>query len=392
MNVLRSAVILAGGIGSRLRPITNTLPKPLVPSPKIPIVQMLLEQLTRHNFERVYLLLGYKPDLIIDFVSSLKLNLEIIFIKTPESWKPEERLEFSYRDFPEKYMLMYSDNFVSDKDLAKHIENSSLSRSDLCMLIEKREEGNVGIDGASLVFQPHIRRTQTPFVELGYLIVNNSAIFHQVLLEKKSTHLTFEYFAKVKKITASIIEDDLISISTLEKYNLLRKGRRMVLLDRDGILNTKMPVADYVKSFSDYRQNEGVWKTLNSASIKHNLDFLVITNQPGVNRGMVKREFLNELHTRMTLEGLISGINILAFYVCEHGWNDSCSCRKPLPGLIEQAKRDFELQNETIFFIGDEDRDLEAARAANSVGRLMNSDVNFDILWSEVLRELEMLN
>jgi D-glycero-D-manno-heptose 1,7-bisphosphate phosphatase len=392
MNALKSAVILAGGIGSRLRPITDTLPKPLVPSPEIPIIQMLLEQLLRHNFEKVYLLLGYKSKMIIDFVSSLNLNLEIVFIETPVDWTPEERLEFSHKVFPDKYMLMYSDNFVSDKDLANHLNNSSLSGSDLCMLVEKRQEGNVGIEGASLIFQPRIRRTQTPFVELGYLIVNNSDIFHQVLLETKSTHLTFEYFAKVRKITASIIEDDLISISTLERYNLLRKERKIVLLDRDGILNAKMPVADYVKSFSDYRRNENVWKILSSASTMYYLDFLVITNQPGVSRGMVTREFLSELHSKMTLDGLIAGFNILAFYVCEHGWNESCSCRKPLPGLIEKAKQDFELREERLFFIGDEERDMEAAKAAKSVGRLLNSEVKFDVLWYEILGELGRLH
>jgi len=60
------------------------------------------------------------------------------------------------------------------------------------------------------------------------------------------------------------------------------------------------------------------------------------------------------------------GAVIDAIYVCPHGWNDQCSCRKPKPGMLFQAQRDFDLDLSRTCFIGDDDRDIEAGLAAGT--------------------------
>ena len=387
---MRTAVILAGGTGSRLQPITATLPKPLVPAPKFPMIQMLLEQLDRHNFEKVFILIGYKCKFVREFLMSLHSELEIIIIETPVEMSPAERLIYSSQDFPESYMLMYCDNFISDDDLTVHLNNARASTKNLTMLVEPREIGNVGFQNSKVVFLPETRSQHTPYVELGYLIIRDSKFFHAMLQKSRSLHLTFEFFANSNNLEVNELNGDLTSISSLARYNALRKHRHTVLLDRDGILNAKMPVADYVKSWLDFQRNEDVWDTLESASLDKNIDFLIITNQPGVARGMVASDFLEELHTSMSIEALKRGFNILAFYVCTHGWNDACECRKPLPGLIQQAISDFELKEKNVIFIGDEDRDLLAAKAGGISGKKAHSVNDFHDIWSEVLSELEL--
>ena len=59
-----------------------------------------------------------------------------------------------------------------------------------------------------------------------------------------------------------------------------------------------------------------------------------------------------------------AGGKITAIYYCPHGWCDGCDCRKPSPGMLHQAQQDFVLDLSRTIFIGDDDRDGEAANAA----------------------------
>src|SRR5882757_4733148 len=63
----KQAVILAGGRGERLAPLTNTIPKPMVPFHGKPFLQYLLEYLKNEGFERVLLLLGYLPETVVEY-------------------------------------------------------------------------------------------------------------------------------------------------------------------------------------------------------------------------------------------------------------------------------------------------------------------------------------
>ena len=55
-------------------------------------------------------------------------------------------------------------------------------------------------------------------------------------------------------------------------------------------------------------------------------------------------------------------------YFCPHGWDENCECRKPKPGMLNQAIEDFNLTRKFLIFIGDEQTDIQAAKAANIIG------------------------
>ena len=77
----------------------------------------------------------------------------------------------------------------------------------------------------------------------------------------------------------------------------------------------------------------------------------------------------------MTIDLRALGVNILAFYVCEHHWDDNCLCRKPRPGLLYQITTDFCLTASATYFVGDEDKDLQAGLSAGMKGVLFpNND------------------
>jgi D-glycero-D-manno-heptose 1,7-bisphosphate phosphatase len=90
----------------------------------------------------------------------------------------------------------------------------------------------------------------------------------------------------------------------------------------------------------------------------------VASNQAGVARGALSQEKLTEIHQKMKDEANQSGGDIEGIYCCPHGWDENCECRKPKPGLLFQAQRELSLDLSRTPFIGDDERDMQAAEAA----------------------------
>jgi len=143
-----------------------------------------------------------------------------------------------------------------------------------------------------------------------------------------------------------------------------------IFLDRDGVINRER--ADYVKSWHEVELLPGVLTAL--ARLAH-IDgpIFVITNQSAIGRGLVTRETVDDIHRR--LQGIVvaAGGRLDGFYLCPHHPDDGCACRKPRPGLLQQAAQDHNLMLEKCLFVGDAITDFQAARAAGCAGLLVRS-------------------
>ena len=80
-NTINTALVLAGGLGTRLRPITNITPKPLVKVGKKPIIAHIIDELSRNGIHNVYVSVGYKADKIINYLEKYKTTARIRFMK-----------------------------------------------------------------------------------------------------------------------------------------------------------------------------------------------------------------------------------------------------------------------------------------------------------------------
>jgi D-glycero-D-manno-heptose 1,7-bisphosphate phosphatase len=145
------------------------------------------------------------------------------------------------------------------------------------------------------------------------------------------------------------------------------------MLDRDGILLEKMPHREYLTSFSDYKPIHENWVGLRNIG-NLGFDFVIVTNQPGVGTGQISESFLSEVHVRLVSELMNFGVNILAVYSCKHHWQDNCYCRKPKAGLLNQAILDFKIDRNYTLYIGDEDKDREAAINAKIGYQIVSDD------------------
>jgi D-glycero-D-manno-heptose 1,7-bisphosphate phosphatase len=138
--------------------------------------------------------------------------------------------------------------------------------------------------------------------------------------------------------------------------------RRFVLLDRDGTLNEERHyLADpaglvlYPGTVEGLRRLAGL-----------GLGLIVVTNQSGIARGYFDHDALERVHDRLCEVLAAEGVFLEGIYVCPHGPDDGCSCRKPLPGMVEQAARDLGFDPARAFVIGDRPADVELGRAVGA--------------------------
>ena len=311
----------------------------------------------------IVVLTGYRADMIQAYVSSAFPHLKprVTCVATPSHYSTAERLMTSRLQIGDDFLLLYCDNLVSDLETIHKVIQSD---SPLTFLLESRDEGNVSI-GPSVKYETS-RSASNPYVELGYIHVK-TPYFYDALKEYGSLPEALSEISGTMSCQAFITRKKVASTSTMERLINLRASRRTLLLDRDGILNEKMPPRTYLTRMGEYIPKASVVSTLES-KLSSQTDFIIITNQPGISTGEVSLEFLDRLHSRIIVELLLKGISVIGLYVCPHHWDANCNCRKPKPGMLNQAILDYQLNRGTLLFVGDEEKDLDAAVAAGIEG------------------------
>jgi D-glycero-D-manno-heptose 1,7-bisphosphate phosphatase len=147
---------------------------------------------------------------------------------------------------------------------------------------------------------------------------------------------------------------------------------RHVILDRDGVLNYDAPPGSYVREPAEFRWLPGALEGL-ALLRRAGLRLSVATNQAGVGRGVMSLEQLAAVHARMQAEAAAHGGGLDAVLYCPHSPEQQCSCRKPEPGLIVAAVARSAIPASESIMVGDDQRDLEAARRAGVAAALVRT-------------------
>ena len=141
----------------------------------------------------------------------------------------------------------------------------------------------------------------------------------------------------------------------------MRRTLHTVFLDRDGVINEKMPEGHYVTSTAEFRLLPHVAESI--ASLKQaGLRVIVVSNQRGISKGLYSPADVDAIHAAFRSRLETHGTRVDGFYYCPHD-KDQCNCRKPLPGLFEQAVADFpDIVAATSAMVGDSLSDIEFGR------------------------------
>jgi len=140
-----------------------------------------------------------------------------------------------------------------------------------------------------------------------------------------------------------------------------------VFLDRDGTINEQMGYINHLSRFRLLPQTVPAIRRLNEAGVK----VVVVTNQSGAARGYFPAALVDEVHEHLQQLMAAGGAHLDGIYVCPHGPEDSCDCRKPQPTLIEQAALDLDLDLSRSYLAGDRYSDIQTAANAGVKGILV---------------------
>jgi histidinol-phosphate phosphatase family protein len=388
------AVILAGGLGTRLKAITDLRPKPLIEFYGKAFLLYIIEHLKSQGFSQVLLLLGYLPEMFQEYLGNgRKFGVDIEYSITSESDDTGRRIKLAEPLIDDQFFLMYCDNYwpFSFERLWGHYQRSGVAAQ---LSVYSNKDGytrnNVQVRDRIICEYDKTRKAAgLNGVEIGFGIFPKTVL--DLLGDDNSLFETKVYppLIKEKQLAGFVTDHRYYSVGSFERLSITRDflaRRPTVILDRDGVLNKKPPKAEYVRNWNEFEWLPGAKEGLKLLR-KNGYQTIIVTNQAGIARGVMTESDLRAIHLNMRRAAIASGGEIDAVYYCPHGWDEGCECRKPKPGMLFQAQREFQLDLSRTFFVGDDERDVEAGATAGCKTLLVDSNHNLaDLVRSRIFQ------
>ena len=363
------AVILCGGRGERLRPLTDELPKPMVLVNGRPFLQYLLEQLAENGINRFVLLTGYLGEKIVEyFGNGSSWGWSISYSNGPVEWPTTKRINEALGQIDEQFLLLYSDNFAQLR-LSELARVNSDRNSAMTLSVVRKSPGNIQLVADSSVAKYDSSRSESSadFVEIGYSLISKSKIM-ACLDEHKHENFSsvIQSLTDSEQVSAVVVATGYTSISDsvrLASTETYLKHHKILLLDRDGTLNVKPKRGEYVNSIDEFNWIESSMDALQILG-ERGFSFIIISNQAGISTGVTKLEDLSKINDHIRAEFSNLGLRLLEIYVCTDHWNSESEFRKPNPGMFFTAANDHKFRLDHSIYVGDDIRDAVAAKNA----------------------------
>lgn len=380
------AVIIAGGKGKRLGKITKKLPKPLVKIGDKPVLEHQIELLVKNGFKEVWLLIGYKGEMIRSyFGNGKKWNIKIRYSQEDRPLGTAGAVKSISEKLSTSFLVLYGDVMINC-DIKRFIRfHRRYGRSSLATIVvhpnnHPLESDLVEIKNSRVVNiypKPHppdfwqhnlvsaavyiLSPKIFSFIPANKEIDFGRDVFLQLLKKKKQivAYNTWEYFRDMgQQSRLKTVRQDY-KLGIYQRLNFQKK-QRAIFLDRDGVINEEVNELTDINNLKIYPFSYSAVKKINQSGFHA----IVITNQPMIAKGKLTENQLDKIHCK--LETLLGkrGARIDAIYYCPHhperGWNGEieglkikCKCRKPNIGLIKRAVKNFNIDLDGSYFIGD---------------------------------------
>ena len=410
-------VIMAGGRGTRIAELFPDIPKPLIPVDGMPILEREIRSLASQGFKDIVLTVGYLADKIIDYFgdgSQLGVKIDYFVEETPLG-NAGALFQLKEKIGDESFFLLNADaafdvDFNRMLDFHKkhgglvtlfthpnsHPYDSGLIIADKDGNVEKwlsKEDErpqwyNNRVNAGLHVIDPKVLELSLKTLEIDPTTgfpKDKVDLDRQILKPLCGTGNMFCYDSPeyVKDMGTPErfyqVEADYKN-GVVQAKNLYNK-QKAIFLDRDGTINKYV---GFLRNIDEFELIEGVSEAIKQINQSGYLA-IVVTNQPVIARGEVTWEELHEIHKKMeTLLGK-DGAYIDGIYICPHHpdkgfegerpeYKIDCDCRKPKPGLLLQAAKDFNIDLSQSVMIGDSENDLQAGNNAGCKSSFLLKD------------------
>lgn len=374
---VREAVVLAGGFGTRLAHVVPGVCKPMAPVAGEPFLRRVLDQLDAAGFARVVIADGYRREQIEEYFMGTYRGLEV-------DYSPEETPLLTGGAVKKALgMCTRSEVFVLNGDTWLDVDFGAMERvlsvhpeASCCIAAKRMHDfdryGTLDVVGHGIV---RSFREKAPCAE--GLINGGTYLIRRDALRAEPDVFSLEndWFQKVVfdgSLVACEAQGGFIDIGVPEDYNRAQgmfagagEPCRLALFDRDGTINVD---TGHMHRIEDCELIGSTVELMRRYSEDPAWRIAVVTNQAGIAKGMYSVEDMRLLHRRMAQMLRERGVEVDAWYFCPHhpDFTGECGCRKPEPGMLRRAMRDFLAKPGECVMYGDSEKDKLAASAANT--------------------------
>lgn len=366
--MIDQAVILCGGYGTRLLPITRSLPKPMVKVESKPFLEHLILQCKLNGIKNFLILCGYKKEKIKQyFKNGKKLDVNISYHENNPNIKTLKRILDAKKYLKKNFLLLYADNY-SSLNIIDLYRCYKKNKTPLIISLCEKKKGNILIDSKNGIIKKYLksRSFKSKFVEIGYMIFSKKILNEFKNDKNSSLKNLLQKCSQRKKVSYYFNDTGYLSISDKKRLNLTRNyfKKKILLLDRDGVINLKNPKHRYVKNVHELKINLSFLNKYKNLLKKNKI--ICISNQAGISTGDIKERNLKEINNKIKKFYKKNKVDILDFFISKHHFTSNHLDRKPGHGLFLKAAKKHKFVLDRSVYIGDDLRDILASYNAKT--------------------------
>ncbi|MBU5317702.1 D-glycero-beta-D-manno-heptose 1,7-bisphosphate 7-phosphatase [Clostridium bornimense] len=401
-------VIMAGGRGTRISSVASDIPKPMIKIEGKPVLEHEIECLKNQGYTDLIITVSHLGNIIMDYFkdgSDFGVNIEYFVEETPLG---NAGALFQLKDKLKEDFLLLNADAIFDIDFNRFV-NYHKQKGGLVTLFthpnsHPYDSGLIFTDENNSVLKWSAKEDERPEfyrnrVNAGLHVISPKVLDTVITTEKVDLdRQLLKPLAGTNQMYAYDSPEYVKDMGTPDRYesvcNDFKAGRvqaknlhnkqKAIFLDRDGTINKYV---GFLRDINDFELLPGVTQAIKKINESGYLA-IVVTNQPVIARGEVTIGQLNEIHNKMeTLLGK-EGAYVDAIYYCPHhphkGYEGevpelkiNCECRKPKPGMLIQASKDFNIDLSKSWMIGDSENDIQAGISAGCMTALIGKD-NFN--------------
>lgn len=389
------AIILAGGKGTRLGPLTAEIPKPMVPIAGKPVIHRQIDFLKRYGFRDIILITNHLSHVLEEYLGDGKdFGVQISYVVEPRPLGTVGGIKIIEEELSTDFLVLYGDVMI-DMDLNRLLDFHRQHQSEATLVVHPNDHPydsdlvELGPEDRIVNFHAKPRNDDRYYANMvnGGLYVFSAKVLTHLQKNVKADFGRDIFPTLYQKIrlygynTPEYMKDmgtpDRLEVVTqawesgkIRRLNLENK-RRAIFLDRDGVINRHAGHIYKPEQFELYPHTADAIRLINQSEYMA----VVVTNQPVIARNLCSEAELKNIHNKMESQLGDERTKLDAIYYCPHhpdgGFPEErpefkidCDCRKPKPGMLLDAAKRFNIDLEKSFIIGDSWRDIGAGKAA----------------------------